>query len=324
MQLDLKEIEKIKALIERSNSFLIIPHRNPDGDTLGSALALYKVFQNLGKTAEVICLDPPAEEFNFMPNIEQVKTDLRHLNYDAVFIVDTGATHLTGRHETHPELFDQSLEVVNIDHHQSNPMFGKYNVVVDDAPSATMVVFEMLEAMRFNIDRDAATCLLTGLYTDTGSFQHSNTTPEALRIGARLMAKGANLRALSKEIFNTNKVSTMHLWGRALKSAYQTPEGVTMAVVTQQDFKDTGTDHTQLTGVVDYINSVPGAKYSVILTERQGKVKGSLRTLNEDVNVAEIAATYGGGGHIKAAGFAVDGHLEKEVRWKVVDHVDKK
>ncbi len=320
MKLDPKEVGRVKALIEKSEKFLIIPHRNPDGDTIGSALALYNVFVKMGKAAEVICLDPPAEVFNFMLHIEQIKTELVNLDYDAVFIVDTGATHLTGRHETHPELFDKSLEVVNIDHHQSNDNFGKYNIVVDDAPAATMVVYQMLEDMGYPIERDTATALLTGLYTDTGSFMHSNATPEAFRIGAKLLAKGANLRSISKEIFNTTKISTMHLWGRAMRSAYQTPDGVTIATITSQDFKDTKSDHTQLTGCVDYINSVPGAQYSVILTERQGKVKGSLRTLKEEVDVAAIAAKYGGGGHTKAAGFAVPGKLEKQISWKVVDH----
>lgn len=323
MKLDVAEIQKIKELIEKSKTFLIIPHRNPDGDTLGASLALYQVLTNLEKTADIICNDPAPEEFNFMPNVEVIRTELGTIDYDAVFILDTGATHLTARDESHPELFDKSLEVVNIDHHQSNDYFGKYNVVVDDAPSATMVLYAVLEAMEYTIDRQAATCLLTGIYTDTGSFQHSNSTPEAMRMAARLLAKGADIRSISKEIFNTNKISTMRLWGRAMRSAYQTPDGVTIATVTQKDFEDTKAGPSEMTGCVDYINSVPGAQYSVILTERQGKVKGSLRTLKEEVNVAEIAETYGGGGHTKAAGFAIPGHLEKEVRWKVVSTEEK-
>ncbi len=148
---------------------------------------------------------------------------------------------------------------------------------------------------------------------------HSNTNSEALRIGARLLAKGANLRGISKEIFNTTKISTMRLWGRVLKNIQRTPKGVTMSVVTQKDFEECGAAYDEMTGVVDYVNSVPGSAYSVILTEKKGAVKGSLRTLNDDVDVSAIAAQYGGGGHIKAAGFTLPGRLEKEVRWKVVE-----
>jgi phosphoesterase RecJ-like protein len=187
-----------------------------------------------------------------------------------------------------------------------------------NAASATMVVYGLFEALGIEIDRNIATCLLTGLYTDTGSFMHSNTSAETLRVGARLVAKGANLRGISKEIFRTTKISTMHLWGRVMRNVTLTSDKVAMSVLTENDFKETGASYDEMTGAVDYVNSVPGADYSVILTERGGRVKGSLRTLSDEVNVAEIAAQYGGGGHIKAAGFALEGKLEKEVRWKVV------
>jgi phosphoesterase RecJ-like protein len=140
-----------------------------------------------------------------------------------------------------------------------------------------------------------------------------------MRIAGRLLAKGANLGSISKEIFNTTKVSTMRLWGRVLRNITKTADGVTMSVVTKKDFSDTGADYSEMSGVVDYVNSVPNSEYSVILTEREGKVKGSLRTLREEVDVAEIAAGYGGGGHTKAAGFTIPGQLQKEIRYKVVE-----
>ena len=318
MELDKNELEKIDTLLQKSRRILIIPHKAPDGDTIGASLAFYQVLSQMGKAVEIICMDSPADVFNFMPNIELIRAGEPHLNFDACIILDAGATHLTGFHESHPELFDKSLEVINIDHHQSNDFYGKYNVVVKDAASATMVLYEMFTALRYPIDRYTATCLLTGIYTDTGSFMHSNTTADVLRVSARLLGKGADLRGISKEIFNTTKISTMRLWGRVMKNIHQNDEGVTMSVVMEKDFTDTGADYSEMTGVVDYINSVPHAKYSVILTEKEGKVKGSLRTLEEEVDVADIASNYGGGGHTKAAGFTIPGQLEKEVRWKVV------
>lgn len=318
MDLNFEELQKIDALVKRSQRILIISHRNPDGDTIGAGLGLYHALSLMGKSPEVLCIDPPADVFAFMPGIEQYQVGEPTLNYDAYFIVDAGATHLTGFHESHPELFDKSLEVVNIDHHQSNDFYGKYNLVMPDVASATAVVFEMLEQLNYPVDRHAATCLLTGVYTDTGSFMHSNTSAEILRIAAKLLSKGANLRSISKDIFNTTKISTMRLWGRVLRNVTQTEDKVTMSVLRKKDFEDTGADYSEITGVVDYINSVPGSQYSVILTERDGKVKGSLRTLKEEVNVADIASSFGGGGHTKAAGFAIEGRLEKEVKWKVV------
>jgi bifunctional oligoribonuclease and PAP phosphatase NrnA len=318
MNLDPEELKKIDALIQRSDRILIIPHRQPDGDTLGSALAFYQSLAQMGKHPEIVCKDEPPEVFAFMPNIEKVRKGEPTFDYDVILVLDAGATHLTGFHETHPALFDKSLEVVNIDHHPSNNFYGRYNVVVPTSASATMIVYRILCELGYPVDRHAATCLLTGLYTDTGSLQHSNTSSEALRVAAELMAKGANLRNMSKEIFNTTKISTMRLWGRVFKNIVRTDDGVTMSVITQKDFQETGADFSEISGAVDFVNSVPGSEYSVILTERDGKVKGSLRTLGNEVDVAKIASNFGGGGHVKAAGFTLPGRLEKEVRWKVV------
>ena len=319
MEFNKDQIRLIGGLIEKSKRILIIPHKNPDGDTIGGALGLYQIFLNMGKEPEVFCYDEPPSVFSFLPNIEKVKTGLGSLDYDSIFILDAGATHLTGFNESHPQLFDKSLETVNIDHHPSNDYYGRYNLVVTDASSVTMVLYELCTQLGLPIDRNSATCFLTGIYTDTGSMMHSNTSPDTLRVASRLLAKGANLRNISKDIFNTTKVSTMRLWGRVLRSIYQTDDGVTMSVVTKKDFDDTGADYSEMSGAVDYVNSVPGSKYSVILTERDGKVKGSLRTLRDEVDVAKIAGQYGGGGHTKAAGFTLSGSLEKEIRWKIVE-----
>ena len=318
MLLDKAELQSIARVLKTADRILIISHKSPDGDTMGSALGLYHSLKAIGKLPTVTCIDPTPPDFAFMPGIEKYQIGIDHLDYDMIFIVDCGAIHLTGLNEKFPKLFDKSLEVVNIDHHPTNTAYGKYNLVVDSAAAATMIVYQMLVDLNMPLSRQSATCLLAGLYTDTGSFMHSNTDSIAMRIGARLLAKGADLRSISKEIFNTTKISTMHLWGRVLKNTYQTPEGVTMSVVSKKDFQETGADYSEMAGVVDYVNSVPHSKYSVILTERDEVVKGSLRTLNDDVDVCAIASEYGGGGHVKAAGFTVKGRLEKEVRWKVV------
>lgn len=319
MKLDPQEVKKIGEAISKAETILLICHKSPDGDTLGSGFGLYHALKAIGKKPTVACIDPAAPEFSFFPGIETLQVGIDHIDYDLVFTLDAGATHLTGVHEKFPELFNKSREVVNIDHHPTNDLYGKYNLVMTKAAANTMIVYQMLTDLELPIPRDAATCLLTGLYTDTGSFMHSNTDQDALRIGARLLAKGANLRSISKDIFNTTKISTMKLWGRVLKNTYQTPDGVTMSVVTKKDFEETGADYSEMTGAVDYVNSVPNSVYSVILTERDGVVKGSLRTLHDHVDVSAIASQYGGGGHIKASGFAVKGRLEKEVRWRVVD-----
>ena len=311
-------LKVVGGKIKEADRILIIPHRNPDGDTIGSAMALYHSFCEMGKGVEVVCKDPAPTVFSFIPDVEQIKTHLSRLDYDLIFILDAGATYLTGWQESHPQLFDKTLPVVNIDHHPSNDYYGKWNIVVDDAASTTMILYEFMTQLNLPFNRNIATALLTGIYTDTGSMMHSNTTKEVYQTAAKLLSKGANLRAIGKDIFNTTPISTMRLWGRVLRNTYQTPDGVTMSAVMEEDFRLAGATYEEMTGVVDYVNSIPGAKYSVILTEREGKVKGSLRTLKDEIDVSAIAGQYGGGGHVKAAGFTIEGELEREVRWKVV------
>ena len=319
MQLDKNEVNRIGDAIKQAETILLICHRNPDCDTIGSALGLYHTLIELKKKPFIACVDPTPPVMDFMPGIEVVKEGIEHIDYDLIIIMDAGAEVQTGVDKVFPELFDKKREVINIDHHPTNNGYGKYNLVIPTAAANTMIVYQMMMDLGLPLTRHGATCLLAGLYTDTGSFMHSNTSPDAMRIGARLLAKGADLRSISKDIFNTTKISTMRLWGRVMKNTYQTTEGVTMSVVTKKDFEETGSTYDEMSGVVDYVNSVPNSLYSVILTEKKDVVKGSLRTLSDDVDVSAIAAKYGGGGHVKAAGFAVKGHLEKEVRWKVVE-----
>src|SRR5205085_12334070 len=115
----------------------------------------------------------------------------------------------------------------------------------------------------------------------------------------------------------TAKLSTLRLWGRVLEKISLTDEGGAISAVTEGDFRATGADYSELTGAIDYVNAVPGMRFSLILSERDGKVKGSLRTLRDDVDVSKMAEKFSGGGHKKAAGFAVPGKLTSEVRWRV-------
>ncbi|PIR53697.1 hypothetical protein COU75_04635, partial [Candidatus Peregrinibacteria bacterium CG10_big_fil_rev_8_21_14_0_10_42_8] len=166
---------------------------------------------------------------------------------------------------------------------------------------------------------EVATCLLTGVYTDTGGLLHSNTTVQVYRAVARLLRAGAHQQVIVNSVFRTAKLSTLKLWGRLLEKISITDEGGAISAVTKGDFAATGAHYSELTGAIDYLNAVPGMRFSMILSERDGKVKGSLRTLRDDVDVAEMASKFDGGGHKKAAGFALQGKLKPEVRWKVVE-----
>ena len=158
-----------------------------------------------------------------------------------------------------------------------------------------------------------------GLYFDTGSFMHSNVDEYVLKVASELMARGANIQRIAKELFRTTPVNKMRLWGRILERAYVNEDGVTVSAVGRHDYAVCGATARDTGGVIDYLNAVPGSKYCVLLSEdEKGLVKGSLRTQREDVNLSDVAGAFGGGGHPKASGFGLKGKLQPQISWKIV------
>jgi len=312
------DAEKLGNVLATAKRIAVISHRGPDGDTTGAGLALREILTKLGKQVTNICIDPIPLSFLFLPHVSLFQADFRPVDFEVIITVDAAAKHQTGFLEKMPELFSGKYLLVNIDHHISNELFGVLNLVDATACSSTELIWKICEHLGWNMSPDAATCLLTGLMTDTGSLQHSNSTPDAFRIAAKMLAAGADLQKIRKHVFMTIPVTTLKLWGRILDRVEQDSQGIVTSTVFERDFHVTGADPKDASGAIDYLNMVPEAKYALLLTERSGKVKGSFRTQREEVNVSELAGKFGGGGHVKAAGFSVPGHLQIERRFKIV------
>lgn len=306
-------------ILQRANRVFCICHRGPDGDAIGSLLGVGLFMENaLKKEVTFHCTDEVPGSFLFLPGAQRVQGVPEITEKDAIVFVDCAEPKLTEMHESHPEFFNGRVPSINIDHHPSNPLFGTVNFVVPDASSACEIVVGLADALGWTFTPDIATCLLTGVYTDTGGLLHSNTSPRVYRTVARLLREGACHQNIVQMVFRTVKMSTLKLWGRVLENILVTEEGGAVAAVRQGDFKAAGADYSDLTNAIDYVNAVPGMRFSLILSERDGMVKGSLRTLCEDIDVSAMASRFGGGGHRKAAGFSLSGKLKSDVRWTVV------
>jgi bifunctional oligoribonuclease and PAP phosphatase NrnA len=311
--------QQIRQKIVMAESILLMAHRRPDGDTLGANLAMYLYLKGLGKNVDVHCIDEVPSNLRFIPYSGSCISSFNSVDYSLFISCDAADNKQTGVSESHPEIFVQrKLDLINIDHHASNTQFGGINCVYPNMASSTQVIYNLLNIFQATISPDIATCLLTGLYTDTGSYQHSNTTAETLRMGADLVRSGADLKTLSKEFFNTIPDGALRLWGKVMARVKTTPEGVAISAVKKKDFQETGATKEDLSGLVDYLKFIPGIQYANLITEESDKVKVSLRTIRDDVDVARIAISHGGGGHIKAAGFTLEGRLEEETKWKIV------
>ena len=319
--LNLDDIRKSSELLSRGQRLLVFCHANPDGDAVGALLGMSFLLEAAypEKPVIILCKDEPPETLKFLPGTERITHEPRMQEGDVLLFLDSAEPKLTGLHESHAELFADNVQSINIDHHPTNSNFARINLIDPNAASACEIVAMIADVLGWDITSDIATCLLTGVYTDTGGLLHSNTSVQVYRTVARLLRAGAAQQEIVKHVFRTAKPSTLKLWGRVLEKISITEEGGAVSAVTKGDFAATGADYSELTGAIDYLNAVPGMRFSMILSERDGQVKGSIRTLRDDVDVAEMAGKFDGGGHKKAAGFALPGKLKSEVRGKVVE-----
>ena len=237
---------------------------------------------------------------------EHLSIDQESSKFDLIITVDTAELKQLGKvYESNLDLFEK-LTVLNIDHHPSNAQFGQINIVNPDKASTTLMLTELFQTYDMSlIDSDIATLLLAGLITDTGSFQNSNTTPEAFDAAALLIGLGARQQEIIRHIYKTKELHTLRLWGRVL-SNIQTDYDHKMvwSTVSQADFKDTNSKESDIGDIIDeLLSNAPEAEVVMLFKElSDGATHVSMRTTTDEVNASKIAQIFGGGGHRRAAG----------------------
>ena len=313
------DIDRALSLFKSAKRLCCLCHRNPDGDAIGSMTGIAQLLEHIAPDIPVklYCYDPSPPMFSYLSWITRIEQVMMPVEGDVFIFLDSAEPKLTEFHESHPQIFGKDWPSVCFDHHPTNTRFATVNFIVPEAASTCEILADFAEAIGLSISSEIATCLLTGVYTDTGGLLHSNTTPHVYRTVARLLRAGARQAVIVHHVFRTAKLSTLRLWGRVLEKISLSEEGGAISALTEGDFRSTGAEYSELTGAIDYVNAVPGMRFSLVLAERAGKVKGSIRTLRDDVDVSAMAAKFSGGGHRKAAGFAVAGKLVPETRWKV-------
>lgn len=308
----------LKALRSASR-ILIGTHEHPDGDALGASLALWHVVRSWGKEATVYIPDPAPDFFQFLPGFDQLTTTKPDATaFDAIVLLDY--TQLP-RTRLKDEFLQHPVSVC-IDHHYDNTGHGKYVLVIPQAAATAQILMELLLLWQIPITQEVATCLLTGIFTDTGSFMHDSTSPHLLEMAAYLMNKGARLSHIAHETYQKKELPGLCVWGKALsRIILNEKNGVAVSLITPDDMAECKATLDDLAGVVNMLNALPQAKVAMLLVEyERGKIKGSLRSEpHKGMDVSKLAKKLGGGGHKLAAGFEVPGHIVEEAgQWKIV------
>jgi phosphoesterase RecJ-like protein len=295
--------EVAAILVDPGRRFMVATHRNPDGDALGSMLALTRALRRAGRDALMWHCEPdpvrPDLRFLFAddePILVELPADARERTLIAV---DCASEQRLS------DLVPQALAgtVVNLDHHHDNTRFGDLNLVEPLASSTAEVVVHVLEAAGWPLDAAIAEPLYVGLVTDTGRFGQSNATAEAHRVAGMLTASGLDIVAITRALYEEEPLQRLRLLGRALASARSLLGGrLIVAVLRREDVAAAGADCDDTEGVVEALRRARGARVAALVRELDAGLRVSLRSATPDVDVSAIARAEGGGGHRAAAG----------------------
>ncbi len=301
-----KIIDRILDAIRKSKTICVFGHIRPDGDCVGSQLGLALALQNEGK--KVFCWneDPIPQKYKFLNQDGLFQQPKRGMKFDCVIATDCASFERlgkVGRCISHRKI------LINIDHHESNTRYGDINWISGREPSTGELIYRLLKVARWPITKPIANCLFTAISTDTGSFQYATTRPGTFHAAAELVTRGANLAKICDEVYQSYPLSRArllkHIYGR-FRLTHN--DRIAWFWLKKIDFARTGAESVDTEGLIDHIRAIEPVVVACVFEELEPELtRISLRSKSDRVNVNEIAAQFGGGGHPAAAGARIPG-----------------
>lgn len=311
-------LEKMKEKIEQAKNILILVHENPDGDAVGSSLAMMHALKKLEKNVTVL-IPVVNNMYSFLPGFEEIKQEIEDPSvFDLCIALDS--SDIERLHICKP-YFEAIENTIVIDHHITNQNFGDVNYVNAVASSTCQNVIVVLATLGVSISKEIAECIYTGILTDTGGFRY-NTQPETFEFAAMLLETGIDIAKIYRLAFDLTTEKRTRLLGRALNRLEILEEGkIAFTYITQADVEELQNEDGDQENIVNYGRNIEGVEVSIFAREKENTYKVSLRA-NEYVDASQIAAKFAGGGHLRAAGFEMALPLE-QVKQAVVEEIKK-
>ena len=303
-------ITELANRIVKEKNVALFCHVRPDGDALGSALALKLALKSLGANAEVFCDDIVPLRFSFLNETKTVRNDFSISDgYSALIAIDCAEINRLGEFAGE---FDRFENTYSIDHHVSNTRFAKINYVVDSASNCENV-FDIIKAMQVEITKDIADFLAIGIVTDTGNFKHSNVTANTFNVASELAKRGADFNKIVYNTFTKQSKARAKLFGAVTsKIRYAFQDRFAIITITKKAIEEAGATPDETEGFIDFIMGIDTVEIGASVMEMaSNKFKVSLRSKNADVNA--VASSFGGGGHVHASGCQIQGEYEEVI-----------
>lgn len=306
-------LDNILEEINKAQTIVILTHENPDGDAIGTALALYNALKKYGKTPDIIIPEYP-NIFRFLPGTDEIKVESNIEKYDLAISVDCATIKMLNGFAKY---FENAKMKISIDHHGTNTMYGDINYVNPDAPACAQIMLVILEHFKIEISKEIGTCILTGIITDTGGFKYPGVTAETFEFVAWLLNKGVNVSKIYRQVLQTKTRPNFELNRIASNRLEFLEDGkVAYTYITEEDEKQVNAQSGDHEGIVEIGRDVEGVEVSIFIRRTEKGCKVSLRS-NEYVNVSDVCLILGGGGHIRAAGVMMQGTIE-QVKEKIL------
>lgn len=317
-QIDPLLLQQAMALIEPAQRIALLAHEHPDGDCLGSALGFTLILEQMGKTCLPACADPAPKSFTFIPGIERLQLSLGPVGeepFDLIIALDAGElTRYGALYERHREFLD-AVTILNIDHHVSSQGCGRVNIIDPKAASTTELLVLFQQQAQLPLTRDAAQCLLTGLITDTSSFQFTSTTPRTMEVGAVLLGAGAIAETIVGPIYRSKSLAHVRLQAKVVESIETACDGrLIWSYATEETLAATGATSEMDDNFSGFLRDIEGVQIAAFFKSygEPNVTRLSLRSA-APYNAAEICLSLGGGGHARAAGATIHKPLQEAI-----------
>lgn len=315
----IEDFNKAREIIEQSQKIIFTTHEKTDGDDFGSVSALAQHCISKGKEIALVITGGVPKTLNYLELSDLVVESTTQTSFDLLIV--SGCNNI--QRTNNQAIQNLQIPTINFDHHPDNQYFADINVVDPAKSSVAELVYDFFKFNNWEFTHGIAQALLTGIITDTGMLQHSNTQASTLKAASELMNHGARISQVAKNNFSNPSLQSLRAWAKALENSYYNPQTkMIYSVITHEQLQNLGNPDLEIfEGVVETLNKVPEAKFAMFLKEDGERIKGSLRSdPHKGIDVKEIAHSLGGGGHKWAAGFSMFGKLRKtsEGRWEIV------
>ena len=304
--------EKILQLIERSQTFLIAAHEGPDGDAIGSTLALANMLRDMGKDVVAYNRDRAPLDYAFLPGYDSVVSEISESHtFDVGFVLDAGELSRAGAW-----IRERCQTLVNIDHHPYSEDFGDIYYVDTEACATGVLIYRLLQAAGQNISNDIATCIYTAILSDTGSFRYSNANPEAFHVAGEMVGLGVDPWSIASGLYESQDFERLRLLALSLPTLQTSDCGLYASIaVTLDMYESAGSNEEHTDRFINYPRSVRGVEVAIFFRQiSQNNFKVGFRSKG-NVDVGALARAMNGGGHHNAAGATVEGSLDSVQEW---------